>query len=293
MSPKISLALIVTLVAVVVAAMFVFVVDEREYALKFQLGEIVRADYEPGLHFKWPVVQSIIKYPNRILMHEEQEERFLTGENNNLVVDYFMTWRITDPRQYYARVRTEQSAVDRLTAVVKEGIKAAISRRRVQEVVSAERSELMDQMLIDVRTSMIEYGIDVVDVRVMRIDLESEVSQAVFNRMVEERRRQAENTRAEGDREAERIRAEADRERTEILSGARREAEIIRGDADATAADIYANAYSTDPEFYAFYRSMEAYRNSIGGAGDVLVLEPGSEFFRYLQSQFGAQVVAD
>ena len=293
MSPKANMIVIaLALVALVVWAS-VFVVDEREHALKFQLGEIVRADYDAGIHLKWPIVQRVIKYPNLILTYQESEERFLTGENNNLVVDYFMTWRIENPSQYYARVRTEQAAVDRLSAVVKEGIKAAISRREVQEVVSAERSELMDQMLMDVRSSLLEYGIEVVDVRVMRIDLEDAVSDAVFNRMNEERRRQAENTRAEGDREAERIRAEADRARTEILSGARREAEIIRGDGDATAAQIYADAYSQDPDFYAFYRSMAAYRESIGGSQDVLVLEPDSEFFRYLQSQFGAQVTAN
>jgi membrane protease subunit HflC len=225
------------------------------------------------------------------LTTEESEERFLTGENNNLVVDYFMTWRIADPQLYYARLRTEQQAAARLMAVVKEGIKAAISRRRVQEVVSAERSELMDQMLVDVRSSMVEYGIEVVDVRVMRIDLEDAVSEAVFSRMNEERRRQAENLRAEGDREAQRIIAEAERARTEILSGARREAEIIRGEADATAAETYARAYSMDPDFYAFYRSMAAYRESIGGGQDILVLQPNSEFFRFLQSQFGSEVI--
>lgn len=292
MSPKVSGFLILVVVAVIGISMSVFIVDEREHALKFQLGAIVASGYEPGLHFKWPFVQSVVKYPNRILTHQESEERFLTGENNNLVVDYFMTWRIADPSQYYSRVRTEQAAVARLTAVVKEGIKAAISRREVREVVSAERSELMDQMLIDVRNSLLEYGIQVVDVRVMRIDLEDDVSEAVYLRMNEERRRQAENTRAEGEREAERIRAEADRARTEILSGARRQAEIIRGEADATAADIYASAYSVDPDFYAFYRSMAAYRESIGGSNDVLVLQPDSEFFRFLQNQSGAEVVA-
>jgi membrane protease subunit HflC len=293
MSPKVSGFLILVVIALVIGSMSVFIVDEREHALKFQLGAIVASDYEPGLHWKWPFVQSVVKYSNRILTHEESEERFLTGENNNLVVDYFMTWRIADPSQYYSRVRNEQQAVERLTAVVKEGIKAAISRREVREVVSAERSELMDQMLIDVRNSLVEYGIQVVDVRVMRIDLEDDVSEAVYLRMNEERRRQAENTRAEGEREYETTRAEADRARTEILSGARRQAEIIRGEADATAADIYASAYSVDPEFYAFYRSMSAYRESIGGGQDVLVLQPNSEFFRFLQGQFGTGVVAE
>jgi len=292
MSPKLSGFVIIVAIAAIVIGMSIFVVDEREHALKFQLGEIVREGYEPGLHFKLPFVQTVVKYPNQILTYEDSEERFLTGETKNLVVDYFVTWRIVDPAQYYSRVREERAAVDRVSAVVKEGIKAAISRRDVREVVSAERSELMDQMLIDVRTSLDEYGIQVVDVRVKRIDLEDEVSESVYDRMREERRRQAEELRAEGNEEAEMIRANADRERTEILSGARREAEIIRGEGDAMAAGIYAGAFNEDADFYAFYRSMAAYRESIGGAQDVLVLQPDSEFFRYLQSQFGSRAVA-
>ncbi len=290
MSPKVSFAFIVLLVAVVITGMSAFIVDEREHAIKLQLGEIVESEYEPGLHFKLPFVQNVVKFPNRILTYEDSEERFLTGEQKNLVVDYFVTWRVTDPAQYYVAVRgDERLAVERLSAVVKEGIKAAISRRDVQEVVSAERSELMDQMLVEVRARSPELGIQVVDVRVKRIDLEEEVSESVFDRMREERRRTAEELRAEGNEEAQGIRADADRQRTIILSDARRDAEIIRGEGDAMAADIYARAFSQDPDFYAFYRSMEAYRESIGGSQDVLVLQPDSEFFRYLQNQFGAE----
>jgi len=294
MSPKMSFTLILTVVVVVVASMSIFVVDERQYALKFQFGEIVRSDYEPGLHFKVPFVQNVVKYPDLILNYDDSEERFLTGEQKNLVVDYFVTWRIIDPSRYYVSVRgDEASAVDRLSAIVKEGIKAAISQRDVREVVSAERSELMDDMLVDLRSRDDELGIDVVDVRVKRIDLEDAVSDSVYNRMREERRRTAEELRAQGNEEAERIRADADRQRTVILSDARREAEIIRGEGDAMAADIYARAYSQDPDFYAFYRSLAAYRDSIGGGQDVLVLQPDSEFFRYLQNQFGTGVAAN
>lgn len=292
MSPKISLALILILFAIVIGSMAVFVVDEREHAIKFQFGEIVRADYEPGIHLKWPFVQNVQKYPNRILTYEDSEERFLTGEQKNLVVDYFVTWRVVSPSAFYTSVRgDEQRALDRLSAIVKEGIKAAISRRDVVEVVSAERSELMDQMLIEVRSRSPELGIEVVDVRVQRIDLEEEVSESVYDRMRQERRRTAEELRAEGNERAEEIRAEADRQATEIRASARRDAEIVRGEGDANAADIYANAYSADPDFYAFYRSMSAYRESIGLDQDVLILEPDSEFFRFLQSQFGAEVV--
>jgi len=294
MSPRMSFSLIVIVAIAIVVGMSVFVVDEREHALKFQLGEIVRFDYEPGLHFKWPFVQNVVKFPNRILNYEDSEERFLTGEQKNLVVDYFVTWRVVDPAEYYVSVRAdEQAAVDRLSAVVKEGIKAAISQRDVREVVSAERSELMNDMLTEVRSRSPELGIQVVDVRVKRIDLEAEVSESVYARMRQERSRTAEELRAEGNEEAERINADADRQRTVILAEARREAEIVRGAGDATAANTYAQAYSADPDFYAFYRSMRAYRESIGGPQDVLVLEPDSEFFRYLQSQFGAEVLAN
>ena len=294
MSAKLNGLLVLVAVVAIVIGMSIFIVDEREHALKFQLGEIVQSAYEPGLHFKWPLFQNVYKFPNRILNFEDSEERFLTGEQKNLVVDYYVTWRVVDPSRYYVSVQgNEQAAVNRLSAVVREGIKAAISRRDLQEVVSAERSELMDQMLIEVRSQSPEYGIEVVDVRVKRIDLEDEVSESVYARMRAERRLDAEGIRAQGNRDAEEIQANADREVTVIESNARREAETIRGSGDATAAETYASAFSVDRDFYAFYRSMEAYRQSIGGSQDVLVLQPDGEFFRYLQNQFGAEVVRD
>jgi membrane protease subunit HflC len=237
-------------------------------------------------------VQNVVKYSNRILTDDDPtQEKFLTGEKKNLIVDYFVTWRILDPEQYYRSVRgDERQATERLSAVVKEGIKAAISRRTVREVVSAERSELMDQMLIDVRARSPELGIEVVDVRVMKIDLSAEVSDSVYNRMREERRRTAAELRAQGEEEAERTRADADRQATVIRAEARRESEIVRGEGDAMAADIYARAYSQNRDFYSFYRSMEAYRGAIGGDRDILVLQPDGEFFRYLQSQGGISV---
>jgi modulator of FtsH protease HflC len=294
MSPRLNLLLIVIVIVVVVVRMSVFTVDEREYALKFQFGEIIAAGYEPGLHLKLPLVNNVSKYPNRILTYENSEEKFLTGEKKNLIVDYFVTWRIVDPAQYYRSVRgDEQAAVERLSAIVKEGIKAAISRRTVQEVVSAERSELMDSMLVDARSRSPALGIEVVDVRVKRIDLADEVSESVYDRMREERRRTAAQLRAEGEEEWERIQAEADRQRTVILAEAYRDAERTRGDGDAGAAEIYARAYSQNPDFYAFYRSMAAYRESIGREQDVLVLQPDSDFFRFLQSQLGADAVSN
>ena len=294
MSPRFNLVLILLAVAVIVVRMSVFAVDEREHALRFQFSEIVKADYAPGLHFKIPFINQVTRYQNRILNYENSEEKFLTGEKKNLIVDYFVTWRIVDPAQYYRSVSgDEELAIERLSAIVKEGIKAAISRRTVREVVSAERSELMSQMLIEARSRSPELGIEVVDVRVKRIELADEVSESVYGRMREERARTAAQLRAEGEEEWLRIQAGADRQRTVILAEAYRDAERLRGQGDARAAEIYARAYSQNPDFYSFYRSMAAYRESIGGEQDVLVLQPDSEFFRYLQNQLGSAAVSN
>ncbi len=288
MSPRLNLLLIVAVLVAIVIRMSVFTVDEREHAVKFQFGEIVKADYAPGLHFKVPFMNDIQRYPNRILNYEHAEEKFLTGEKKNLIVDYFVTWRIVDPAQYYRSVRgDETAAIDRLSAIVKEGIKAAISQRTVQEVVSAERHDLMAEMLTQVQTRSPELGIEVVDVRVKRIDLSEEVSDSVYRRMQQERQRVATQLRAEGEEQSERIRADAERQRTVILSEAYRDAERIRGAGDARKTEIYALAYSKDRDFYAFYRSMQAYRESIGRDQDILVLKPDSDFFQFLQKQLG------
>ena len=223
--------------------MSVFAVDQRDYAVKFQFREIVQADYEPGLHFKVPFVQNVERYPKRIINLKPQAEKFLTGEKKNLIVDYFVMWRIIDPAQYYRAVRGDETlAVERLSAIIKEGIKAAISQRTVQQVVSAQRSELMEEMLKAARERTPEIGIQIVDVRVKRIELAEEVSESVYNRMRQERQRVASQLRAEGDEEFERIRADADRQRTVILSEAYRDAERIRGAGDARAAEIYAES---------------------------------------------------
>ena len=289
MFPRFNMTLVGLVLIVTVVRMTVFTVDEREHVIKFRFGEIVKADYQPGLHFKIPFVNNIARYPDRILTYEESEERFLTGEKKNLIVDYFVTWRITDPAQYYRSARgDEEFAAQRLSAIIREGIKAEFSQRTVQEVVAAERSEIMNQMLVTASTQAPALGLEVVDVRVMRIELSDEVSGSVFSRMQQERGRVAAQLRAEGEEEAERIRANADRERTIILAEAYRDAERIRGEGDAVAAETYANAYSQNPEFYAFYRSMAAYRQSIGGSQDVLVLSPDSEFFQFLQVQTGS-----
>ncbi len=289
MSSKFNLVFAVALLVAVTTWLTLFTVDEREHVIKFRFGEIVRSDYQPGLHFKIPFVNNIRRFPDRILTYEESQERFLTGEKKNLIVDYFITWRIADPAQFYrAASGLEEIASERLSAIIREGIKAEFSQRTVQEVVAAERSELMEQMLVTATRQAPELGLEVVDVRVMSIELSDEVSGSVFARMQQERGRIAAQLRAEGAEESERIRADADRQSTVILAEAYRDAERIRGEGDARASEIYANAYNQNPDFYSFYRSMSAYRKSIGREQDVLVLSPDSEFFRFLQEQMGA-----
>ncbi|HEY9183608.1 MAG TPA: protease modulator HflC [Gammaproteobacteria bacterium] len=290
MSPRTNLVLILAVLAAIMIRMSVFTVDTREHAVKFRIGRIVESNHTAGLHFKLPFFENVARYPKRVLIFdEESRERFLTGEKKNLIVDYFVNWRVVDPAQYYRAVGADQgTAEQRLSAIVKEGIRAAIGRRTLQEVVSAERTELMQEMLLDVQDRSPELGIEVLDVRVKRIDLAEDVSESVFSRMRQERTSVATQLRAEGEEEYVQVRADADRQRTVILAEAYRDAERIRGAGDARAAEIYAAAYGKDREFYAFYRSMQAYRESIGRDQDVLVLQPDSEFFQFLQSQIGS-----
>lgn len=286
-----SMLLIILVAAVVLIATTVFVVDERELALRFKFGEIVQAGYEPGLHFKLPPpFNNVVKYEDRILTTDNRPERFLTGELKYVLVDFFIKWRIVDAERFYLAFRgLEQAAQDRLLDIVTDGMKDEFANRTIQEVVSAERSELMDQMLIDSREVAGRFGVDIVDVRVKRIDLPDEVSGSVYDRMRQERGRTAAELRAEGEQSSEEIRADAERQRTVLLAEAYRDAERTRGEGDAIAADIYARAYNKNPEFYAFYRSMQAYRAALGGGNDILVLKPDSEFFEYLNDSGGKQ----
>lgn len=287
MTPARIAALVVIGVAVVVGAMSVFTVDERQRAILFRFGEIVRTDFEPGLHFKTPFVNQVSRFDRRILTLDTQPERFLTVEKKNVIVDFFVKWQIEDVADFYRSTGgLEATARERLVAIIKDGLRAEFAQRTLQEVVSADRSEIMDDMTVQADESASGFGIDIVDVRVKRIDLPDNVSQSVFQRMRSERQRVANQLRAEGAEAAERLRAEADRKRTVILAEAFREAEEIRGEGDARAADIYANAYRRDADFFAFYRSMQAYREAVGADGDIMLLEPESDFFRYFnQSQ--------
>lgn len=288
MKPFNSLLLLVLALAAIVTAMSVFVVGEREHAIKFRFGEIVRADYTPGVHFKLPIVNTVRKFDNRILTLDNRPEEFLTAEKKNVIVDFFVKWQITNPTSFYRATLGGQETVaeQRLLEIMKDGLRAEFAQRTVQQVVSAERTEIMNIASKAAQDAAQEFGISIIDVRVKRVELPEDVSSSVYDRMITSRARVAAQLRAEGAEAAERIRAEADRERTVILSSAFRDAETIRGAGDAGAADIYARAYNRDPDFYAFHRSLEAYRNSVGD-GDVLVLDPDSEFFRYFGNKRG------
>jgi membrane protease subunit HflC len=282
---KISSNALILLVAIVALGIYgsVFTVGERDLAIKFRFSEIVASDYEPGLHWKLPYVNSYELYPKRLQTINNPQEQFLTKEKKNLYVDFFVKWRITDVVQYYKATSGDSAiAAQRLLSIVKDGIRGEFAKRTVPEVVSSERREIMGDMLENARANAVQLGIEVVDVRVKRIEFSETVSESVFKRMREERLRVAAELRAEGAENAERIRAEADRSRTVILAEAYRDSEIIRGQGDATAAEIYAKAYNKNPEFYSFSRSIEAYKNSLGHQSDLLVLGPDSEFLRYL-----------
>jgi membrane protease subunit HflC len=262
----------------------VFTVDERDLAVKFALGKIVETDFTPGLHLKVPFYNNVERYPRQILTLNNPQEQFLTAEKKNVLVDFFVKWRITDVGQYYrASGGNEALAAQRLLEIMKDGIRGEFAKRTVPQVVAAERRELLDAMLANAREEASSLGIEVVDVRVKRIEFSDEVSESVFNRMRQERARIASELRAQGAENAEQIRADADRQRTVIVATAYRDAEMLKGEGDAAAAQIYAEAFRRNPEFFAFYRSLAAYRRSMGQPDDLLVLDSKSEFFRYFR----------
>jgi len=276
--------------ALVALGLSAFTVNERELAIKLQVGEIVRSDYEPGLHFKIPIIQTVRKFPKRILSIDDVPQRVFTLERTAMQVDYFVKWQITDPVQFYTSTSGSIiSATDRLLEIVKNSIVTEFGKRSVQEAISVERVELMADMLATATETSQGLGIEVVDFRVKQVEFVEEVRNSVYQQMREERARVAAETRAEGREQAELIRSTADKDRTVILADAYRDGQKIRGAGDARAAEVYANAYTKDAEFYAFYRSLNAYKKSIGKSGDILVLDPNNEFFRYLNQSSGEQ----
>jgi len=276
--------LLLALIVLVLGSFSMFRVSEWEKVIMFRLGEIREADFKPGLHFKIPFINNIRKFDARLLTLDVEPERFLTAEKKNVIVDSFVMWRIDDVARFYTAVAgDERHARLRLEQIIKDGMRGQFSKRTINEVVSGERDEIMRALTAESNEQAKEIGITIADVRIKRIDLPAEVSNSVYRRMQAERARVAKEFRSRGFEEAEKIRANADRKRQVIIAEAYRDAEQVRGEGDAIAADIYAKAYGRDKDFYSFYRSLEAYRESLGGAGDIMLLKPDSDFFRYFR----------
>ncbi|ARO89014.1 protease modulator HflC [Nitrosospira lacus] len=268
------------------ASSSLYIVDQRQQAILFQLGEVVDVKTSPGLYFKIPLAQNVRYFDSRILtMDTAEPERFITSEKKNVLVDLFVKWRIVDVKQYYVSVRgDEMLAQTRLSQTVNSSLRDEFGNRTVHDVVSGERDKIMEIMRQKADADARKIGVEVVDVRLKRVDLPQEVSESVYRRMEAERKRVANELRSTGAAESEKIRADADRQREVILAEAYRQAQDVKGAGDAKASAIYAEAFQPNPEFYAFYRSLEAYKQSFKNKGDMMVLEPNSEFFKYLKN---------
>lgn len=281
--------LVGVVVVLVVVSMSLFTVDQRQNAIVFRLGEVISVKTDPGLYFKVPVLDNVRFFDTRILtMDSDEPDRFLTSEKKNVLVDSFVKWRIADVKQYYISVNGEESrARIRLSQTVNDSLRAEFGKRTIHDVVSGERDLIIDLMREKVGEDARKIGVEVIDVRLKRVDLTQEVSESVYRRMEAERKQVANELRSLGFAEAEKIRADADRQREVIIAEAYRDAQRIKGEGDAKASAIYARAFQQNPEFYAFYRSLEAYRQSFKNKGDLLILEPTSEFFKYLKNSSG------
>jgi modulator of FtsH protease HflC len=278
--------LIGVFVLLVIITSSAYTVDQREYALVFRLGEIVSVKSEPGLYFKMPMVENIRYYDKRILtLNWEEPDRFITSEKKNVLVDSFVKWRIVDPSKYYVSVRGDEvQAERRLSQMVNDGLRAEFGKRTIHDVVSGERSEIMEILRQRADKESRQMGIQILDVRLRRVDLPKEVSESVYQRMEAERKSVANELRSQGAAAAEKIRADADRQREVIIAEAYRDAQKVKGEGDAKASEVYAQAFGKNPEFYAFYRSQEAYKNSFKSKSDVMVIDQSSDFFKYIRN---------
>jgi len=286
---KLGTVLLGLIAVLLLLSLSAFTVDQREYALVFRLGEIVSVKKEPGLYFKVPMVDNVRFFDRRILtLNWVEPDRFITSEKKNVLVDSFVKWRIIDPSKYYVSVKGDEAQAEaRLSQTVNDGLRAEFGKRTIHDVISGERSQIMEILRQRADRDSRQMGIQVLDVRLKRVDLPQEVSESVYQRMEAERKRVANELRSQGAGAAEKIRADADKQREVIIAEAYREAQRTKGEGDAKASEIYAEAYSKNPEFYAFYRSLEAYRNSFRSKSDVMVLEPNSEFFKYMRDAGG------
>jgi len=280
-------AIVVAILVVIgVFAVSVFTVDQRQNAIVFQLGEVKEVITQPGIHFKWPLIQNVRYFDIRILtLDSPDSDRFQTSEKKNVLVDSFVKWRIVDVRQFYNSMGGDETrAHNRLAQAINSGLREEFGKRTIHDVVSGERDKIMDEMRVKADVDARTFGVEVIDVRLKRVDLPQEVSESIYRRMEAERKRVSNELRSTGYAEAEKIRADADRQREIILAEAYRDAQRAKGEGDAKATSIYAQAFGQNPEFYSFYRSLDAYRQSFRSKGDVLVVEPTSEFFKYLKT---------
>lgn len=280
-------SLIVAFVVILLLSASAFTVNQTQYALVKRLGEIVAVKKAPGLYFKVPLVDDLKYFDNRIVTLDwEEPAKFITSENKNMLVDSFVKWRIIDPAKYYVSIKEggEAAAEDRLSKVVNAGLRAEFGKRTVHDVIAGERDAIMNSLRKKADLEARQIGIEVVDVRLKRVDYSEDISKSVFDRMIAERKRLANQLRSEGAAASEKIRADADKQREVIIAEAYSEAQKTKGEGDAKAAEIYNRSYGRNPEFYAFYRSTEAYKNSFKSKSDVMVLDPGSDFFKYMRS---------
>jgi len=278
--------IVFAVVVLVLASLSAFTVDQRQRAIVFQLGEFKDLIDDPGLHFKWPLIQNVKYFDKRILTLDTPEtDRFITSEKKNVLVDSFVKWRIKDLRTYYQRTAGDEgTATAQLQQTVKSTLQDEFSKRTVHDVISGERDKIIEIVRERTGRDAANYGIEIIDVRLKRVELPQEVSESVYRRMDAERKSVAAELRSQGFSEGEKIRAEADREREVIVAQAYRDAQRVKGEGDAKAAAIYARAFNENPEFYDFYRSLDAYRASFKNKSDVLVLDPNSEFFKYFRN---------
>ena len=284
---RFSIIVAIGLVLVVVG-LSAFTVNERELAIKLRFGQVRQAQYDPGLHWKIPLIETVQKFPSRILKIDDAPQEVFTLDRQNMTVDFFVKWRIVDEVKFYTSTGgLQRAAVDRLREIIKNSVVTEFGKRSTREAISVQRMELMRDMLAMARPTAEGLGAELVDFRVKQVEFVAEARESVYRQMRAEREQLAAQTRAEGREAAALITSTADKNRTVILADADRQSQIIRGQGDAKSAEIYANAYNKDPEFFAFYRSINAYKSAIGRNGDVLVLDPNNEFFRYLNQSSG------
>lgn len=282
---NVKFGFVLILVAAAVVSMSTFIVHEREIAIKFKLGEIVEADYEPGIYFQIPIINNVRKFDSRILTMDTPSERFLTAEKKNVIVNSFAKWRIVDPKTFYtATAGDERQAIARMASIINNELKGQIASKNMREVISGERASIMQEVTDNAGVKIRDLGIELIDVRIKKVELPDNVSSNVYRRMATERQTVAREFRSRGEEQAKQIRANADRQREEILAEAYRESEEIRGEGDAISAKTYADSYNQDREFYSFYRSMKAYEVSFGNNQDMILLSPESDFFKYFKN---------